>query len=256
VRILRHFLASVEKLNPTVAAALIGAIVSVIGAAISLWTATEKKAEQHRQEMSYYREPLANSAYELQGRLRNIIRDHFVQTYYVSGNDRTRPYVLDHTAFVVGQYLCWAENVRRSIQYIDLGENTATLKLKRSQDYILATFQTDKMSPLLRLFAGEQEALGEAMRQINKQDKFECIGYGSFIKVFSKGANPLVDAIRADVESMATLNDQNGLRMAVLQNQLIDLIDVLDPDYVRFRKERRDKVAVPASGQQYLKPGP
>ena len=65
------------------------------------------------------------------------------------------------------------------------------------------------------------------------------MGYGAFLKTFSTGVNPLIDALRADVMSL-----DSGLSEATdrLQNALIDLLKMLDPEYLRYPEDRRSKV--------------
>jgi hypothetical protein len=157
-----------------------------------------KVAAQRQKEISSFREPLARSAYDLQSRLYNILRQGLIDVYLVHGNDRESSYVINNTAFLVGQYLCWTELVRREIQFIDLGESTKTRELLRLQDAIYSLWGTDQQPPLLRIFAGEQRAIGEALIQTSARGP-ECMGYGAFLKTLDEGVNPLVDALRADV---------------------------------------------------------
>jgi hypothetical protein len=157
-----------------------------------------KVAAQRQREISSFSEPLARSAYDLQSRLYNILRQGLIDVYLVHGNDRERSYVINNTAFLVGQYLCWTELVRREIQFIDLGESSKTRELLRLQDAIYALWGTDQQPPLLRIFAGEQRAIGEALIQISARGP-ERMGYGTFLKTFDKDVDPLIDALRADV---------------------------------------------------------
>jgi hypothetical protein len=200
-----------------------------------------KLAAQRQREISKFSEPLARSAYDLQSRLYNILKQNLVEVYLVKGNDREKSYVADNTVFLVGQYLCWTELVRREIQFIDLGENNKTRELLHLQDTIYSLWGTDAQPPLFRIFAGEQRAIGEALIQTGVRG-LECMGYGAFLKTFNDGTNPLIDALRADVLSL-----NNGLghaagRLTNLQHALIDLLKMLDPEYLRFPRSRRDKV--------------
>jgi len=77
----------------------------------------------------------------------------------------------------------------------------------------------------------------------NPQGGWECIGYGEFLRRYSPGTNQLVENLRSDV-AMLQQNYADAIeRMVALQNVLIDLLDVLDPNYLRFPKERRLKVS-------------
>jgi hypothetical protein len=201
-----------------------------------------RKAEAERQrEISRFSEPLARSAYDLQSRLYNILRQGLINVYLTQGNDREKSYVIDNTVFLIGQYLCWTELVRSEIQFIPLGASSETRELVRLQDTIYALWGTDLHPPLLRIFAGEQRAVGEALIQTTARGQ-ECMGYGVFLKTFDKGVNPLIDLLRADVMALDSGLGQATERLERLQHALIDLLKMLDPEYLRFPENRRSKV--------------
>jgi hypothetical protein len=200
-----------------------------------------KAAAQRQREISNFSEPLARAAYDLQSRLYNILKQGLIDVYLVNGNDRERSYVINNTAFLAGQYLCWTELVRREIQFIDLGESNKTRELLRLQDTISSLWGTDAQPPVFRIFAGEQRAIGEALIQTGARGP-ECMGYGAFLKTFSKGIDPLIDGLRTDVISLDKRLDQATRRLVNLQHALIDMLGMLDPDYVRFPVDRRTKV--------------
>jgi hypothetical protein len=200
-----------------------------------------KAAAQREKEISIFREPLARSAYDLQSRLYNILKQNLIQVFLVGGNDRERSYVTNNTAFLIGQYLCWTELVRRKLQFIDLGESSKTKELLDLQDNIYGLWGTDAQPPLLRIFAGEQRAIGEALISTNGETS-ECMGYGAFLTTFTEGKNPLIDAIKADILSLETVSGQANERLTNLQHALIDLLGMLDPNFLRFPEKKRSKV--------------
>lgn len=208
-----------------------------------------KAADQIRKETSTFSEPLARSAYDLQSRLYNILRQNVVEVYLIFGTERERSYIKNNTVFLIAQYLCWTEIVRREIQFIDLGEATKTRDLLRLQDDIYNIWGADRQSSVFRIFAGEQRALGEALIQAGVRGP-ECMGYGAFLKTFGNGTNPLIDAVGEDVlyletgieQSTDSGIDQATERLTNLQHSLIDLLKILDPDYIRFPENRRSKL--------------
>jgi len=200
-----------------------------------------KTAAEREKEISNFREPLARSAYDLQSRLYNILRQDLIDVYLVKGNDREKAYVTNNTTFLIGQYFCWTEMVRRKLQFIDLGESLKTRELLSLQDRIYSLWQTDAQARVLRIFAGEQRAIGEALISTNAGIS-ECMGYGAFLATFTKGANPLIDAVGTDVHSLETQFAQAEVRLTNLQHALIDLLALLDPDFLRFPKDKRSKV--------------
>jgi hypothetical protein len=204
-----------------------------------------KLAEQRRVEseksLSHYREPLARAAYDLQSRLYNILEQGLIPAYFDHGDERERSYVVDNTAFLVAQYLAWTEIIRRDIQYIDLGQDKQTRELARLQDDIHALFQTDRFDRLFRVFAGEQRAIGERMIRDGKTGP-ECTGYGAFLDQLTKAPDPLLEFVRQDVRNLGTKLSVARPRLVALQSALIDLLAFLDPDFIRFPKERRTKL--------------
>jgi hypothetical protein len=149
--------------------------------------------------------------------------------------------LIDNTVFLVGQYLCWTELVRREIQFIGLGESGKTRELLRRQDAIAGIWTTDDIiAPAFRVFAGEQRAIGEALIQTGARGP-ECMGYGAFLNTFNPGVNPLIDALRVDVMSLANGLSEATERLTKLQHAFIDLLIMLDPKYLRFAQDSRSK---------------
>ena len=161
--------------------------------------------------------------------------------YLNRGTSREKSYVINNTTFLVGQYLSWTELVRREIQFIDLGESKKTRALLRLQDTIYSLWGTAAQPPLFRIFAGEPRAIGEALIQTAGRG-LECKGYGAFLKALSEGMDSLIDALRKDAMSLGNGLGQATERLTNLQHALIELLKMLDPEYLRFPRERRAKV--------------
>jgi hypothetical protein len=126
-----------------------------------------------------------------------------------------------------------------------LGKSEETRQLSRLQDNIYSLWGTDAYPPVLRIFAGEQRAIGDALIPTDGKglQLSECIGYGAFLKTFTPGTNPLIDALRADVASLGISGISPASdRLKAIQNALIDLLLMLDPDYIRFPEDRRSKL--------------
>jgi len=208
----------------------------------------EQTAEQRRfereQTVAKFREPLTQAAYDLQSRLYNILELRLIEAYVVSGDDRTRSYVLDNTTFVIAQYFAWTEIIRSEIQFLDLGEDKETAKLAALRDEIYSIWQGDpeEFTSALRIFAGEQRAIGESLIVEGPRGP-ECIGYGKFLRTLKAKKNPLLEAVRQDVAQLP--NDLQGARprLIALHSALIKLLAFLDPQYVRFPKSSRKEVA-------------
>jgi hypothetical protein len=236
--------------------ALTSGIVALIVGGISLWgtlkvsqrtSELEKfKIEQQQRyetekEEAKYKEPLLRAAYDLQSRLYNILKQNLIDVYLTNGDERERDYVINNTVFVISQYFSWTEITRTRIQFIDLGQDKQTSRLSRQLDVINNLWLTDGFPKPFRVFAGEQRAIGELMEKEDSKDD-ECVGYGAFLTKILLKKDKLVDSLRADVMSLPSTLDQARPRLTALQNALIDLLDLLDPEFVRFPRDHRSKV--------------
>jgi hypothetical protein len=244
-------------MDKTLIPAIISSIVAIGAAVIAVWGQLRvkrveaqlelQKAEASRrveteQTARRFREPLGRAAYELQSRIFNIIKGGFLRVYLEGGDDRTRSYAINHTVFVIAQYFAWTELIRREIQFIDLGADEETRQLAQLQHHIYSCWQTDKYNhPILRVFGGEQHAIGERMIWEGPRGP-QCMGFASFLDYLEGRPNPLICALRADVESLGASLEEAMPRLTELQHSLIDLVVFLDPEAVRFPQKNRKKI--------------
>src|SRR5262249_39855502 len=105
-----------------VVVALIALVGAIAAAAISLYGQlhAQEVAARHEAEdvLARYQAPLANAAYELQGRIYNIVALGFLRKYYVSGDASQKTYATENTLYVIAQFLGWSEILRREIQFL------------------------------------------------------------------------------------------------------------------------------------------
>ena len=76
--------------------------------------------------LARYREPLLAAAYELQGRIYNILQLKFLPRYYLAGDQDQKSYAVQNTLYVVGQYFGWSEILRREIQFLSFSDSKRT----------------------------------------------------------------------------------------------------------------------------------
>lgn len=203
--------------------------------------AQEERMSDHERIIARYREPLGHAAYDLQSRLFNILKQDLIDRYVNQGDERSRSYVINNTTFLIAQYFAWTEIIRKEIQFIDLGENEPTRRLARLRDNIFSLWQTSSFHPLLRVFAGEQRAIGENMIVEGPRGP-ECMGYAKFLNNAASIEDTLVAALKSDILQLKTSLPAARPRLVALQHALIDLLFFLDPDYIRFPLDRRTKV--------------
>jgi hypothetical protein len=236
-------------MDAALVAALIAGFVAIVSAGVSIWGSfrverikaqndTLKEINKYQKELSKYKEPLARAAFELQNRIHNITHGAFIETFLVNGNARERAYAINNTAYVIAQYFCWTEKLRADVVFIDMESHERTRELSKLLDNINRYWAADIYGRLLRIFAGEQRAIGEALFS-TEATGLECIGYGAFLKKFSVTTDPLIDAIREDVESLGKGIGPAAERLKLVYESLNDLLDMLDPKRSRFPLRRR-----------------
>jgi hypothetical protein len=209
----------------------------------------DRRAEAERTARKFS-EPLGRAAYDLQSRIYNMIarpdaehphRGRFLEVYLRRGDKRTRNYAAKNTLFLIAQYFAWTELARREIQFIDLGADKQTRKLAELQDKIYNLWQTDRHDPLLRIFAGEQRALGERLIR-DAQRGPECMGYASFLDFYKANPDPLLCALESEILSLGTSLNRARPRLVAMQHALLDLLAFIDPQFVRFPERTRTKL--------------
>ena len=68
------------------------------------------------------------------------------------------------------------------------------------------------------------------------------MGYGAFQSKFLSGAHKLIESIRVDVDALPENLDRARERLTAVQHTLIDILDILDPNKIRFPQSGRTKV--------------
>ena len=206
---------------------------------------TERDERLARQEaekiVSKFRDPLLNAAYDLQSRIYNILVLKFLPYKYTKGSALAKEYAVENTVFLVAQFLGWTELTRQEIQFIDLGSDDETRRLRELQNTIYSQFQTDGLGKGFQLFAGDQRAIGELMIDRTREPP-RCLGYAAFLKDRDENLDHWLDPLREDVKKMAKNVQPYAERLISIQNALIDLLKFLDPEYVYFPRESRSKI--------------
>jgi hypothetical protein len=202
------------------------------------------KAEASQKILARYREPLAQSAFDLQSRIYNILELNFIETFLVRGDPLEQTYAVENTTFLIAQYFAFAEIIRREIFQINLEDEAETRKLAELQSGITSKFRSDGFgfSKAFRLFAGEQRAIGERLL-VAEPDRLGCIGYARFLDWRQTSTDPLVEKLRADVLSLRDGLDPARDRLVAIQAALVDLLDFLDSKHVRFPSHLRTKLS-------------
>jgi hypothetical protein len=233
---------------------LVGAVISA-GAAVTTVVLTRRAAVRDRRvaaaELALrYREPLLHAAFNLQTRLYNIASPShvFLQRFLTNGTPAEAEYARLNTVYLIGQHLCWSEILRREGQFID------PIDLRRDREVMACMEQVREVlsdsikitDPVLRVFRGEQRAIGEVLltKTDNPSDRvgprWDCLGYAAFVKALDdKDTARWFTTLLADVDRLADGLDEHRARLVALQHALLKLINLLDPDGDRVSGQLR-----------------
>jgi hypothetical protein len=242
-------------------------LAAAIGAAGALSVALLSQLSQRRRDvqevqreaqnktqalLDRYQEPLVRAAYDLQSRLYNIIEQDFLATGRdgVSGPD----YKALSTAWLFGQYFGWVEITRREAQFLPIPSRDDEASVQGRIDQVTSVCASDKrpLGDSFRVFRSEQRAMGELMvvpaRGSSGEERSDCLGYGRFVALLADPSAPLSQWFMPIVEDVRALGtDGRGApRLWELQRSLIGVVDAIDPQHVRYPKNREALPAVSA----------
>jgi hypothetical protein len=241
--------------------AIISGAVSLAAAGIALWSSRSvarlsaeleerrrlaSKREQAEELRARYSDPLLTTAFDLQSRLYNIVAQSFLVRYAL-GDENSREYAIDNTLYLLAEYLAWVEIIRCEIRFLDLGEELADRRWLNALEDVRDVLARDDLDPVLRVFRGEQRAIGE-LASVPLEDsggsrRHESLGYARFVaRRRAADFNRWFHKLQADVELLAVEPHAHLERVILLHDKLIDVIDIIDPDCSRFPAKRRTRL--------------
>jgi hypothetical protein len=254
-------------MSTAIVVALVSGVLSLSAAAVSFWSAqrvarlnseleeqrhARSQREQAAELRARYRDPLLSAAFDLQSRLYNVVAQTFLVRYYVQGGEDERAYAVDNTLHVLAEYFGWVEILRREVQFLNLEADEANLAWRTAFERVRDTFARDDLDPVLRVFRGDQRAIGELMTTAGVAPegagpegvgRHQCLGYAAFVACATAGEfGRWFNKLRADIDTLAREPEAHLERPVLLQNALVDVLDVLDPDCRRFASERRTRL--------------
>ena len=146
---------------------LLTAALSVVGAVVSVYYG-HRLSQANRLAVAddlavRFREPLLQSAHNLQSRLFNIVRKDFLSRFRTAqgATDAEREYSVVNTVYLFGQYLAWVEIVRRESQYLDPRSRESSRRDRRTargRPGLRSRTATTYDDRCLGIFRGEQRA--------------------------------------------------------------------------------------------------
>jgi hypothetical protein len=231
----------------------VGAFVSVV---FSLRAARVERLSAAEEIATRFREPFLRAASNLQGRIYNIVELNFFDRFLgADSTDSEREYAVVNTMYVFAQYFCWAEIIRRESQFIDPRNDETNRASALGLEAVSDTFadSIDIQERCFRLFRGEQRALGEVMlvpieASRSGTPRWECLGYASFVQSLEgEQMARWFRTLREDIGEVSRDVANRDGRLRLIQRQLMDIIDILDPHARRVPSWLRKRLEAPSS---------
>ena len=195
----------------------------------------EEAAEQREAEaetvLARYREPLVAAAFQLQGRIHNIIEEEFLETYMTPASQRSRDAKLS-TLYRFGEYFAWTELLRRDIQFMKFREPQETRDVADLLSRIVRELATDEHGQAFMIWPEEQRAMGECLIERDEGTK-ASMGYASFDEAYESRLIRWFARLATDLDQPAA---STSPRLPELRDLLRRLVATLDPDAIRFER--------------------
>jgi hypothetical protein len=240
-----------------------GLAVAVLSVPLNYAVSQRARREQTQDLMARYRDPLLWSVHDLRSRIRTILDDEFLTRFLLNGEDQIlqdgevmRAYARRHTMFVLAEYLGWVEIIRRSVGFLDLGDQRSSRALLEHLSIIRRVLFALDLSPVFHVPTGQQRGIGELMI-VPDQDgggrSWRCIGFAEFCNRLDASPDFAAWFERLDlgITNYASHPAKNHDRLEELSDRLTQLIDFLDPARTRFplRHEERPHYLPPERAQ-------
>jgi hypothetical protein len=225
----------------------ISAVVALASAAttafLGYWLQRRIVAVERLNYMNQYGASLAWAAFDLQSRLFNILGRTYFALFLAPGTKDDTELARRSTVFVIAEYLGWVEILRRDVQFLDLGRSGPNRRVITQLSQIGQTFHSSfAQHDELRLFRIQQRAIGSVMIHPDSEPgRRRCLDYPEFCGRLDSDDRFRMwfSKLLQDVDALATDITASELRLQSLQRQLVELIDLLDPDAVRFPQFHR-----------------
>jgi hypothetical protein len=201
----------------------------------------ESKAAQAGRLVARFRDPLLESAFDLQSRLYNTLRKRSTFTWPDDS------YYLSSTLFLVGQFFGWVEILRRYMLYSDIADvgdaKRLLVRVRKIQSLFSQT--ASEYRDQRYIYRVEQRAIGEIMIDESSPREGDVgprttMGYATFrCRLDDAQFSQWFERFEAGLKAPPAPDKPDRLR--AIQIALIDLLDFLDPDQERF-PDYRDRL--------------
>jgi len=236
--------------------ALVSAVGAFVSVVFSLRAARVERLSAADEIATRFREPLLQAAFNLETRIYNIVELGFFDRFLgADSTDSEREYAVVNTMYVFAQYFCWVEIIRRESQFIDPRNDETNRASALGLEAVSHTFADSihTQERYFRLFRGEQRALGEVMLvpvEVPRSGapRWECLGYASFVQSLEgEQMARWFRTLREDIGEVSRDVANHDRRLRLIQQRLMDIIDIVDPDARRVPSRLRKRLKVPST---------
>jgi hypothetical protein len=206
--------------------------------------ATEREVEAEA-VLERNRGPLLAAAFDLQDRLDNLINPErdFLAAYGGRRNP-LREEAIRTTLYRVGQYFCWVEIMRRDRLSLQFSEPEHTKFVADLIRDVGRKFADDRYGRDFMLWREEQRAIGERMIE-GFGEEASCVGYATFAERYEKTYSRWLGRFEETLDHETVTR---SVRLRDLRKTLRALVEALDPDELRYRRDWKPTLTGRAKG--------
>ncbi len=155
--------------------------------------ARQRQAEAERLAARYAK-PLLQAAWELQGRLRNVLEGDGPERKVLNPEwtppadwPITHEYYLKSTLYMIGQFFAWIDIMKKEEIFLPLSNKQVNLEFQSRLEDCIRAFLDSRIAPGAAIFRQQQRAIGEQMSEESSKDKtLHCISYSTFVENYEQ----------------------------------------------------------------------
>ena len=227
---------------------------------------TIKRKERLKEIVDKYSRPILLAASDLQDRLWHLTQREATSSSILLEADidqeksprwtMTRKHYLASTLFLFARYFAWVEILRQEVQFLEFGlqdkqnETRQFFEKLKSVDRILSSteIQNDEIETDRQIFQLQQALIGQLMIK-QGQNGVSCINFAEFVENFDSKfenrdefiilENLIMQAVSRNVKDFCLS------RCCLLNNKLVEMVNLLDPEGLFVSRSERELVSIP-----------
>lgn len=209
-----------------------------------------QRQEEAEKLAARYAKPLLLAAWELEGRLKDLLQEEpryrmALKPTWQPPDDWpvTHEYYLISTVYTIGQFLAWADILKKEETFLPLSKKGANQKFQEYLEGCRRALSGSRIAPGPFIPSPQQRAIGEQMSEKAGKDKMlRCINYSTFVSNYRKNEefHSWFAPVEALILNIELEDDPRIKRIAAVTTQLHHFIHFVNTEMsIRLIEERK-----------------